>query len=154
MGRLIFATSLIVTFWQADLHGQEKVREVATAIEALKKIGAMLIRDERGHVRFIKLPENATDADLKHLAGLPHLFAVYAARTQITDAGVAHFRALPNLRGVRLTETKVTNDGLALLQANRQLDWLDVSGTNVSDAALEVLSDNLNSKYWSSATLT
>lgn len=141
------ACLLIQCVLSCSAFGQgQPAKENPIAIAALQKLGAELIRDKSGLVRFIQFPESATDADLKHLSGLPHLFAVYVSRSKITDAGLVHLMKLPELRGVQLKKTKVTNAGIRRLKKNKMLDWLDVSGTSVTTAGLQPLSQSLKLK--------
>ncbi len=81
----------------------------------------------------------ATDADVKHLAGLTRLQGLDLCNTKITDGGLTHLKGLTGLCELLLCDTRITDIGLEHLKgltALRQL-WLD--RTQVTDAGLRHL---------------
>src|SRR5262249_10152352 len=57
-----------------------------------------------------------TDADLKHLAGLKKLHVLDLSSTRVTDAGIKELAGLKELRWLNLRTSGVTAKGVAALQ--------------------------------------
>jgi hypothetical protein len=72
------------------------------AIDALKQLGANVALDERGRAKVLRLTgPKITDAELKHVAALTELRALYLDGTQVTDAGMGHLEPLRKLETLR-----------------------------------------------------
>jgi hypothetical protein len=57
-----------------------------------------------------------TDADLKHVAGLKNLQVLDLSSTRVTDAGIKELARLKDLRWLNLRTARVTANGVAALQ--------------------------------------
>jgi hypothetical protein len=80
-----------------------------------------------------------TDADLRHLEGLPQLRTLHLTNAKVTDAGLEHVKGLTQLRHLNLFGTTVTDTGLAHIEGLTQLRYLRLTHTQVTDAGLEHL---------------
>jgi hypothetical protein len=88
----------------------------ASAVAALKKLGARIKQDDQGNVVELNLSRSKiTDAGLLHLKGLPNLQTLSLPK-QITDAGLVHLRGLTNLQVLDVKNTQATDAGIAELQ--------------------------------------
>ncbi len=121
--------------WSADAE--------AKGVAAVERLGGTVTRDEERpgkpvvevHLGF----SQATDADLKELAGLKRLQVLALPHTAVTDAGLKELAALPALRKLYLNDTGVTDAGMKELARLRSLQTLYLGGTAVSDAGLKQL---------------
>ncbi len=112
-------TSLPV--WGADDAPTQAERE---AVRALAARGASIQIDGEYHVVSISSfvfgvggsSSSLTDADLVHLAALPHLQSLSLRGTGITAAGLEHLRGLSQLRRLSLDAGGVTEQGVAALR--------------------------------------
>lgn len=94
------------------------------AVRALAARGASIQIDGEYHVVSISSfvfgvggsSSRLTDADLVHLAALPHLQSLSLRGTGITDAGLEHLRGLSQLRRLSLDAGGVTEQGVAALR--------------------------------------
>src|SRR5262245_52231708 len=78
------------------------------AVQAIKKLGGSVVRDERvpgEPVIEVQLANKVTDEDLKHLASLKELQKLDLDTTAVTDAGLMHLTKLTKLKelGLRFT---------------------------------------------------
>ena len=80
-----------------------------------------------------------TDAELKELAGLKSLQAMYLAGTQVTDAGLKEVAGLKSLQTLDVRRTKVTDAGLKDLAGLKSLQRLYLNHCQVTDAGLKEL---------------
>jgi hypothetical protein len=78
----------------------------------------------------------ATNADLKHLDGLPHVARIFCQDTAISDAGLEHLEGLRHLRAAYLTGMPITDAGLAHLEGLTNLRLLWLFGTKITDEGL------------------
>ena len=93
------------------------VSNAASAVAALKKLGARIKQDDQDNVVELNLSRSKiTDAGLLHLKGLTSLQTLSLYRTQVTDAGLVHLTGLTSLKSLDLRGTKVTDAGVADLQ--------------------------------------
>ncbi len=107
------------------------------AIDQLKKLGARIQLDERGHVIEVNLQETkTTDDDLAHLAALYQLQELSLHQTKVSGAGLVHLKGLSRLKKLFLTDTRTDDGGLAHLSGLQELQVLGLSGTKVSDAGI------------------
>jgi hypothetical protein len=113
------------------------------AVEVAQRLGGKVSRDEKGPGGpgiIIDLNETqATDADLKNLAGVKKLRALHLRGTKVTDAGLKELAGLPQLQTLGLRGTKVTDAGLKELAGLPQLQDLDLTDSQVTDAGLKEL---------------
>ena len=87
------------------------------AVEAFRKLGATVTRDEQG-------------------AGRP-VVAVNFNSAPVTDAGLKELKQYKNLRSLSLGGTKVTDKGMKELRHLQNLDALYLNNTGVTDAGLK-----------------
>jgi beta-lactamase regulating signal transducer with metallopeptidase domain/Leucine-rich repeat (LRR) protein len=83
----------------------------------------------------------ATDADVKHLAGLTELVWLDLGKAEVTDTGLAYLKDLTGLKleKLGLVRTRVTDAGLAHLAGMTRLRRLELVGMNLTDAGLRHL---------------
>ena len=80
--------------------------------------------------------DSATDADMKHLAGLTGLQQLDLSHTQVGDAGLAELKGLRALESLKLVDTQVTDAGLGHLKGLTGLRELSLWNTKITDAGL------------------
>jgi Leucine-rich repeat (LRR) protein len=81
--------------------------------------------------------------DLKDLAGLTNLRALYLFYLPVTDAELKLVAGLKNLQVLDLSNTAVTDLGLKKLAGMKGLRWLNVSTAGVTAAGLAALQKEL-----------
>jgi len=109
----------------------------ASAVAALKKLGARIKQDDQGNVVELNLSRSKiTDAGLLHLKGLTGLQTLSLYRTQTTDVGLVHLKGLTKLQSLNLQLTKITDAGLAHLKGLANLETLSLQLTKITDAGL------------------
>ena len=81
------------------------------------------------------LPDDVSDADLAHLAGLTALPQLELYGPRITDAGLAHLASLTNLGNLKIHCPSVKGPGLAYLRGLTRLKYLILDGSGVDDLA-------------------
>ena len=113
------------------------------AIAALEKLNAVFQRDEHGNVIAVELPDDTTDASLKHLQHLPALRNVGLAWTKITDAGLEQLAALQQLETLDLSSTPITDEGLEHLASLKNLKTVIVEGTDVTPVGKKRIRESL-----------
>jgi len=91
----------------------------------------------------VRLPVDAGDAELEHVAELPYLESLHLSHTQITDTGLKHLQGLTALFILELEGTQITDAGLEHLRGLTNLRMLDVEGTLVTDEGLDKLQEAL-----------
>jgi hypothetical protein len=82
-------------------------------------------------------------ADLKDLAGLTNLRALYLFYMPVTDADLKHVAALKNLQVLDLSATGVTDLGLKELAGLKDLRWLNLQTPRVTDKGVAALQKGL-----------
>lgn len=96
------------------------------------------VKDLR-HLQVLDLSKTpATDADLKHVAGLSGLTSLHLNGTNLTDAGLAAIGGLRDLQGLHIADTKVTSAGLAQVSRLKNLLQLDLSHTEVAKGLAKI----------------
>lgn len=85
--------------------------------------------------------EQATDADLRHVADYVELEYLDLSNSSVTDAGLACLKGLTALQVLNLAATLVTDAGLTHLKDLIRLQVLNLDGTLVTDAGLARLKD-------------
>jgi uncharacterized protein (TIGR02996 family) len=83
--------------------------------------------------------ENATDDDLRHLAGHAEIQLLTLEGRGLTDAGLRHLLSLPGLEEMNLAGTAVTDAGMRAVARLARLRGLGLSETEVSDTGLRHL---------------
>ena len=63
----------------------------------------------------LALPDQVTDAGVKHLHGLTQLRTLWLNHTRVTDAGLEHLKGLSQLQELFLDERGVTDTGVMKL---------------------------------------
>jgi Leucine-rich repeat (LRR) protein len=123
--------------WALSLGGRVVVRVAGEEqqINAVEKLPAAfeLLRV------ILEGNQEAGDAGLAHLKGLPNLAYVTLRGTRVGDAGLAQLQALPNLATLDLTDTRVSDAGLRHLKALPALRDLALANTDVSSDGLAQL---------------
>lgn len=85
-------------------------------VEAIKKINGVLEYDAENHVTGVDLNNQpATDEDLVHLEGLPHLVRLELWGAEITDRGIKKVVKLSGLKNLGLENTEITDAGVGML---------------------------------------
>src|SRR5262249_46388482 len=132
---------LALTPWMTVTARADEAED--NAIKAIQKLGGYMARDEKVKgkpiVGVFLGGTKATDAGLKHLAGLRQLQMLRLGKTKVTDAGLKHLAGLRQLHGLDLTNTKVTDAGLKHLGRLKQLQTLDLNYTELTDTGLKEL---------------
>ena len=115
---------------------QAPVESDTNAEKALEALGAKIVRDDNAPGKPITQVQlaNATDANLKEVAGLKNLRSLDLAGTKVTDAGLKELAGLKSLSSLNLVGTPVTDAGLKELAALKNLHILNVNETQVTDA--------------------
>lgn len=115
------------------------------AVEALKKVGAQILRDDDDpakpvvNVIFKTGKEPVADA-LPHLAALPKLRAVsFPYVIKLDDEGAKHLAKLDGLRQLTLVGTSLTDKGMEHLSKLKNLERLELASTPVGDAGFKHL---------------
>ena len=101
----------------------------ASAVAALKKLGARIKQDDQGNVVELNLSRSKiTDAGLLHLKALTGLQLLGLGTTQITDAGLVHLKGLTNLQTLNLGQTNKVTDELneVLTELKKALPKLEI----------------------------
>ena len=107
------------------------------AVAALEQLGALILRDSSGSPHTVHLKgTRATNLELVHLEGLPHLKHLDLFGTNISDNGLAHLGHLAELERLELNGTGTTDAGLEHLKGLTNLRILNLADTKVSDAGL------------------
>lgn len=108
-----------------------------------QRIGARVVRDEgvagRPVVELDLSYARATDDDLEHLSGLPHLQVLNLSYSTVTGTGLRHAAGLKHLRDLDLSHTKLRDADLKPLAGVLELRRLHLGATLVSDAGLRHL---------------
>jgi hypothetical protein len=98
------------------------------AVEAIKKLGGKVMRDENAEGRPVILVDlrgtNTTDAALMELKQLKKLQTLDLFNTKITDEGLKELKELKSLRILYVNKTKVTD--AAVLELKKALPDLKV----------------------------
>jgi hypothetical protein len=81
--------------------------------------------------------------DLKDLAGLTNLRALYLFYMPVTDADLKHVATLKNLRVLDLSDTRVTDLGLKELTRLKGLRWLNLQTPGVTAKGVAALQRDL-----------
>jgi hypothetical protein len=147
MSNSLLCVSLVLLLGADD---KPKGDSEARAVEAVKKLGGTVSRDEKAPgkpvvgVSFAGSTE-LTDKGLKEVAGalaaLKDLKWLDLSRTQVTDTGLKEVAGLKGLQKLRLPATEVTDAGLKHLKKLKELRELDLSITKVSDKGVKELAD-------------
>ena len=112
------------------------------AIAAIEKLGGTVEYGDRR--KAVSLRDcKITDADLKHLKGLPGLTDLELRGTAVTDSGLAHLKDLNKLVILNLYDTTVGDAGLEHLKGLTKLNFLMLKQTNVTDAGARKLKQAL-----------
>jgi hypothetical protein len=94
--------------------------EQAKAIAEIEKLAGKVIVDEKGPDKAMILVDlngnEAADAGLGHLTGLPDLQRLNLAFSTVTDAGLGYLRGLTKLGTLDLANTEVTARGVEKLR--------------------------------------
>ena len=114
-------------------YEQNKVRRQREAVEAIGKLGGIVVYDHSaparsatmrqilgdesfGNVAWVRFDNSrVTDADLVHLTGMVKLERLYLDSPQVTDAGLAKLTGLKSLEYLILDNTQTTSAGVAKL---------------------------------------
>lgn len=117
---------------------------VETGIDALppkpSRGRALLGSDYFDKVEVVDLNgTSVTDAELTHLASVPHLTHLFLQGTDVTDVGVQHVEGLTNLISLDLRNAQVTDAGLKRINGLTNLRHLDLGRTHVTDHGLRHL---------------
>ena len=80
-----------------------------------------------------------SDADLKSLAGFPHLQKLHLQNLSITDNGLQSLRGLRYLEVLNLSGTNITNKALDEIAQWNNLTRLYIYNTSVDDASVQTL---------------
>jgi hypothetical protein len=83
--------------------------------------------------------KTATDAGLKHLAGLEQLETLFLWTTAVKGPGLKDLAGLPALRHLRLAYSPVDDEGCKALAGFKQLTGLSLAGTKITDAGIKHL---------------
>lgn len=105
-------------------------------IAALRKLGADIDLNEDGNATRIVAPNGFTNADLKHLGGLPKLVSLDLSGTRVTNVGMATVKELKTLRDVDLMHLPISAEGTNCLTGLVQLNNLNLQFTHVDDEAV------------------
>jgi hypothetical protein len=81
--------------------------------------------------------------DLKDLAGLTNLRALYLFYMPVTDADLKHIAGLKHLQVLDLSATKVSGAGIKALAGLKDLRWLNLSTPGVTADAMAALQKEL-----------
>jgi len=84
-----------------------------------------------------------TQIDLKDLAGMTNLQAIYLFYLPVTDAQLKHLAGLKNLQVLDLSSTNVTDAGLRELAGLKALRWLNASTAYVTAKGVAKLEQDL-----------
>ena len=148
---LVVVTVATVAF--GVLVEYRRYRARVNAVAAIEKLGGKVTStyeererrfdDPGGHdapLSAVTFYLNITDADLKHLKGLPELKVLdLTNEALITDVGLEHLKGLTNLEHLSLRNTKVTDAGLEHLEGMTKLESLDLRFTKVTDKGVKKL---------------
>ena len=106
------------------------------AIQAIKKLGGSIVRDEKVPGKPIievqidvQSTDHWADEDLRPLAELKELQKLGIGFNEVTDVGLKHLTKLTKLRELGLESTRVTDAGLKELVKFQQLRALDLRST-------------------------
>jgi hypothetical protein len=98
------------------------------------------LRDVRQQIVSVDLAHtHVRDADVKELAGFPHLCKLHLQHTAVTDAGVRHLAGLRYLESLNLSGTAITNALLTDLAGWPALKTVILSNTNIAEAQAAAL---------------
>ncbi len=89
-----------------------------------------------GQIVRVRLPREASDEGMVHVARLSGPFELLLSATEVTDAGLVHLDGLKNLTNLYLANTHVTDAGLVHLKGQSNLRLLVLSSSTISDAGL------------------
>jgi hypothetical protein len=117
MNRAILLLMLVLSLAPVLCWAAEPKVDEAKAIAEIEKLGGKVTRDEKSPgklvigVAFSK--SKLTNAELEHLASLPHLQSLELDNAQITDAAFANISKVPQLKRLLLINTPITDTGLS-----------------------------------------
>jgi cellulose synthase/poly-beta-1,6-N-acetylglucosamine synthase-like glycosyltransferase/Leucine-rich repeat (LRR) protein len=134
----------------SKLSGIEELRTLnlagtGTSNETLDTITQFLVRavDSNGSGggfawlnKLILTDTEISDAGLKNLSRLKHLFALHLDGTKVGDKGLEQIALLPDLQDLWLDRTGVSDTGLAGLSNSHKLRTLSLKRTEITDEAL------------------
>ena len=115
------------------------VSNAASAVAALKKLGARIKQDDQGNVVELNLSRSKiTDSWLMHLKELTNLksLVIGGIGSQITDAGLVNLKGMTKVEELLLFCPKVTDAGLVHLTGLTNLQELSLGSTKVTDAGV------------------
>jgi internalin A len=104
--------------------------------------GGAVGRDPKGEITSIDLRSSwVSDADLRDLAGLPHLATLNLSLTRITDRGLKELKSAPAVVDLDLRYAEqITDEGTSALKGWQHLKRLNLRGTKITDTTLDHLS--------------
>jgi len=118
------------------------VPESQAAVDMVRAAEGTVLMSETGQVKAIVLTgSRVTNADLRHLTGMPDLVLLNLDGTAISDDGLAHIRDLPKLEILRLCRTPITDAGLSRLTGLPALESLHIDETRITDEGLRTLGE-------------
>jgi len=140
---LLFVSLVLLLGVDDKPRGDDEAR----AVEAVKKFGGAVSRDEKAPGKPIVGVDFAgtelTDKWLKEVAGalaaLKDLKWLDLYQTEVTDAGLKELAGLKGLQKLRLSATGVTDAGLKHLKELKELRELNLAATKVSDKGVKEL---------------
>lgn len=113
--------------FHCGLYAGVSLKELA----ALKNLQSLNIGGGQESVRMY--------ADLKDLASMTNLRALYLFHLPVTDKQVKHLAGLKNLQVLDLSHTPLTDAGLKELEGLRHLQWLNLHSTQVTSAGVDAI---------------
>jgi len=134
---------LSMTAFTSAVHADAE----SDAIDALKKVGATILRDEKDatkpvvNVIFKSGPAPLTEV-LPHLAAFPKLHALSFPYVKgLNDEGAVHLAKLDQLKSLTLVGTSLSDKGMKSLAKLTNLERLEMASTPIGDEGLQYLAD-------------